>query len=217
MKDENQPISFPDRISIEVSVNRTQPNYLRFCARCFQCNPIGSKPIPRSMGSRTWWIRSFSIITRDGLRTPLSSGNTPRKIHPKLGHQNEFFFAVSVYRTARWRGPIDGPPSRALTTHLFPPSTMAEEHAVATLAAKDTQQNGSSKTAPPKAGLEDVVAGQSSICLLDGKRGLLAYRGYDIHDLVKGSFEETAYLLLYSKLPNANELAEFNAKLVKSR
>ena len=61
------------------------------------------------------------------------------------------------------------------------------------------------------------VAGQSSICLLDGKRGILAYRGYDIHDLVKGSFEETIYLLLYGKLPNASELKEFNQKLVDHR
>ena len=78
-------------------------------------------------------------------------------------------------------------------------------------------KNGVDKTPPAKAGLEDVVAGTSSICLLDGKRGLLAYRGYDIHDLVKGSFEETAYLLLYGTLPNAKELAEFNQKLIASR
>jgi citrate synthase len=77
--------------------------------------------------------------------------------------------------------------------------------------------NGATKAAPAKAGLEDVVAGTSSICFLDGKRGILAYRGYDIHDLVKGSFEETAYLLIYEKLPNASELSEFNKKLVESR
>ena len=80
-----------------------------------------------------------------------------------------------------------------------------------------TLTNGSSKAAPAKAGLEDVVAGTSDICFLDGKRGILAYRGYDIHDLVKGTFEETCYLLLYGKLPNAAELAEFSNKLVASR
>ncbi len=77
--------------------------------------------------------------------------------------------------------------------------------------------NGTTKPAAPKGGLEDVVAGTSSICLLDGKRGILAYRGYDIHDLVKGSFEETAYLLIYGKLPNASELTDFGSKLVASR
>ena len=35
------------------------------------------------------------------------------------------------------------------------------------------------------AGLKGVVAGRSSICLIDGEQGLLAYRGYDIHDLAK--------------------------------
>ncbi|HET6401081.1 MAG TPA: citrate synthase [Candidatus Kapabacteria bacterium] len=83
--------------------------------------------------------------------------------------------------------------------------------------ATNGSSNGVTKAAPSKAGLEDVVAGTSSICYLDGKRGILAYRGYDIHDLVKGSFEETIYLLLYEKLPNASELSEFNTKLAQSR
>ena len=77
--------------------------------------------------------------------------------------------------------------------------------------------NGAQTTAAPKAGLEDIIAGQSNICFLDGKRGILAYYGYNIHDLVKGSFEETAYLLFYGKLPNASELSDFSAKLVKAR
>lgn len=79
-----------------------------------------------------------------------------------------------------------------------------------------TAANGVTAT-PQKAGLEDIIAGQSSICFLDGKRGLLAYYGYDIHDLVKGSFEENAYLLFYGKLPNASELKEFTSKLVAAR
>jgi citrate synthase len=93
---------------------------------------------------------------------------------------------------------------------------MAQEPKDSVITAPATS-NGTSKPAPAKAGLEDVVAGTSSICYLDGKRGILAYRGYDIHDLVKGSFEETVYLLIYEKLPNASELSEFNKKLVASR
>jgi citrate synthase len=34
-----------------------------------------------------------------------------------------------------------------------------------------------------KAGLEDVIAGESRICHIDGDAGILAYRGYDIHEL----------------------------------
>ncbi|MCH5274328.1 MAG: citrate/2-methylcitrate synthase [Lachnospiraceae bacterium] len=50
--------------------------------------------------------------------------------------------------------------------------------------------------------------------------GRLFYRGYDVQDLVDGftnenrfGFEEIAYLLLFSKLPNKQELAEFQALL----
>src|ERR1700691_5659743 len=97
---------------------------------------------------------------------------------------------------------------------------MAQESETSTVnppASNSAQQNG--LVAPPvaKAGLEDVVAGTSGICFLDGKRGILAYRGYDIHDLVKGTFEETVYLLLYGNLPTSSELSAFNTKLVASR
>lgn len=50
--------------------------------------------------------------------------------------------------------------------------------------------------------------------------GRLYYRGYDLFDLVNGfqkeqrlGFEETIYLLLFGKCPNAQELAEFNQAL----
>ena len=37
----------------------------------------------------------------------------------------------------------------------------------------------------PGAGLEGVVAAQSEICFIDGNKGRLVYRGYDIGDLVE--------------------------------
>jgi citrate synthase len=97
---------------------------------------------------------------------------------------------------------------------------MAQDSEIATKQQSSTNGNSSNVSpspAPGKAGLEDVVAGTSQICYLDGKRGILAYRGYDIHDLVKGEFEETAYLLFYSKLPTAAELIDFKKKLVAAR
>ncbi len=69
----------------------------------------------------------------------------------------------------------------------------------------------------PTAGLEDVVAGTSSICYLDGQRGVLAYHGYDIHDLVRGSFEETCYLLWHGRLPNRAELGDLQSQLAAAR
>ena len=61
-----------------------------------------------------------------------------------------------------------------------------------------------------KAGLEDVVAGTSGICLVDGLEGRLLYRGYDIRDLAENSsFAETAFLLWYGRLPVKKEFDEF--------
>jgi len=75
--------------------------------------------------------------------------------------------------------------------------------------------------AKPKAGLEDVVAGESAICYLDGDRGVLAYHGYDIHDLADAergvSFEETCYLLWHGRLPNRAELGDLKTQLAAAR
>lgn len=72
-------------------------------------------------------------------------------------------------------------------------------------------------SAKPKAGLEDVVAATSSICYLDGNRGILAYCGYDIHDLAKATFEEVCYLLWHGRLPNRAELGDLQSQLAASR
>ena len=72
--------------------------------------------------------------------------------------------------------------------------------------------------AKPKAGLEDVVAATSKICYLDGDRGVLAYYGYDIHDLANGAtFEETCYLLWHGRLPNRAELGDLQSQLAAAR
>ena len=63
-------------------------------------------------------------------------------------------------------------------------------------------------------GLRGVVIAQSRICDVDGANGRLIYRGYLIQDLAKrASFEETAYLLLYEKLPDQSELEEFRNRI----
>ena len=69
-----------------------------------------------------------------------------------------------------------------------------------------------------KAGLEDIVVATSSICYLDGERGVLAYRGYDIHDLAEhATFEEVCYLLWHGRLPSRAELGELQSQLAASR
>ena len=71
--------------------------------------------------------------------------------------------------------------------------------------------------AKPK-GLADVVAASTAISDIDGRAGVLSYRGYDIHDLGGGvSFEECAYLLHRGDLPNRAQLAEYRAELAAGR
>jgi citrate synthase len=70
----------------------------------------------------------------------------------------------------------------------------------------------------PKAGLEDTVATSSAICYLDGDRGVLAYCGYDIHDLARhATFEEVCYLLWHRRLPTRAELGDLQSALVAAR
>ena len=67
-------------------------------------------------------------------------------------------------------------------------------------------------------GLEGVIAGETSICTISPEIQSLTYRGYDIKDLmVKCSYEESAYLLLFGELPNPNQLASFTQQLVSQR
>jgi citrate synthase len=66
--------------------------------------------------------------------------------------------------------------------------------------------------------LRGIEIADTKISNIDGEKGKLIYRGYDILDLAKNSnFEETAYLLLYDSLPNKHQLNEFNAKLIDAR
>jgi 2-methylcitrate synthase len=67
-------------------------------------------------------------------------------------------------------------------------------------------------------GLAGITAGQTAISTV-GKTGVgLTYRGYEIEDLAaNASFEEVAYLMLHSKLPNKAELTDYKQQLVSMR
>jgi citrate synthase len=67
-------------------------------------------------------------------------------------------------------------------------------------------------------GLEGIVAAQSGICFIDGDKGILSYRGYDINELApNATFEETTFLLWEGHLPSKQELEAFGAKLAANR
>ncbi|MGA7278131.1 MAG: citrate synthase [Desulfocapsaceae bacterium] len=57
---------------------------------------------------------------------------------------------------------------------------------------------------------------ESGITYLDGKNGILRYRGYDIEDLASNCvFIEVAYLLLTGELPNEKELEQFRYDMIR--
>lgn len=63
-------------------------------------------------------------------------------------------------------------------------------------------------------GLAGVPATKSNISSIDGEKGILAYRGYDIRELAeKSTFEETALLLLDGCLPSQDVLDDFDNQL----
>ena len=50
-------------------------------------------------------------------------------------------------------------------------------------------------------GLEGILAATTELSVIDGQKGELVYRGYNIKELAnKVSFEEVAYLLCSGKL-----------------
>ena len=67
-------------------------------------------------------------------------------------------------------------------------------------------------------GLREVYIDRSKSSFIDGNIGKLLYRGYNIDDLaVHSNFEETAYLVMYGKLPTQAQLDEFDATLKAAR
>jgi citrate synthase len=68
------------------------------------------------------------------------------------------------------------------------------------------------------AGLEGIIAAESTICYIDGDEGILSYEGYDIHTLAEhATFEEVIYLLWNGSLPNRTELNDLKTALVADR
>jgi 2-methylcitrate synthase len=69
-----------------------------------------------------------------------------------------------------------------------------------------------------KTGLQNVVIATSEICSIDGQKGRLIYRGYDITDLAEYStFEEVVYLLWYGRLPRRAELDRLKKQFAENR
>ena len=74
------------------------------------------------------------------------------------------------------------------------------------------------KTKTVNNGLEGVIAGDTKICFLDDNHDGLFYYGYNISDLCQqANFEIVAFLLIYGRLPERQELAIFCDDLIKGQ
>lgn len=73
------------------------------------------------------------------------------------------------------------------------------------------------KIRAPK-GLEGVIATKTSVSKIDGEKGKLLYRGYDVEELSKElTFEQVAFLLWFGRMPGFEELQQFNRDLSSKR
>ena len=63
-------------------------------------------------------------------------------------------------------------------------------------------------------GFKNSGSCESGITFLDGEKGILKYRGYDIDDLANGAdFLEVAYLLIFGDLPTGAQLDKFQSNI----
>jgi citrate synthase len=63
-------------------------------------------------------------------------------------------------------------------------------------------------------GFGNTGACESDITFIDGEKGVLRYRGIPIEQLAeRSSFSETAWLLIYGRLPTKDEFQQFSARL----
>ena len=77
---------------------------------------------------------------------------------------------------------------------------------VAVLHSQHRIQMADSSTHLYSPGLVGIIATESSVSNINGKKGILSYRGYSIEELAqKSTFEETSYLLLFGELPTSDQ------------
>ena len=62
-------------------------------------------------------------------------------------------------------------------------------------------------------GLDGVIVGDTVLSMVDGDKGELVYRGYNIDELASCSFEKVCYLFLYGNLADQNEENKLSIKV----
>ena len=78
-------------------------------------------------------------------------------------------------------------------------------------------QEKSTQVETKNIGLRGIVVADSNISRVDGEKGTLIYRGYDISSLAQGTFEEVIHLLLDGDLPKTAQLEALRQELAEYR
>jgi len=67
-------------------------------------------------------------------------------------------------------------------------------------------------------GLQNIVIGTTNLSLVEGEKGELVFRGYEIQDLAQhATFEQVAYLLWYGRKPSDAEAHKLRDKMAAQR
>ncbi|AKP53871.1 citrate synthase [Cyclobacterium amurskyense] len=93
------------------------------------------------------------------------------------------------------------------------PVTEGTENETAVDIAKLRGQSGLITIDP---GFKNTGSTKSAITFLDGEKGILRYRGYNIEDLAENSnFLEVSYLLINGELPTTDQYNDFSDRITK--
>ena len=93
------------------------------------------------------------------------------------------------------------------------PVTVGSEAEIGIDISKLRSQTGAITLDPSFA---NTGACESAITYIDGEQGILRYRGYDIEELAaNASFPEVCFLLIYGRLPTADERVDFRRRLTR--
>lgn len=93
------------------------------------------------------------------------------------------------------------------------PVTTGSENEEAIDIAKLRGQSGLITLDP---GFKNTGSTKSAITFLDGEKGILRYRGYNIEDLAeKSNFLEVSYLLIHGELPTKEQYDKFSQRITK--
>ena len=108
--------------------------------------------------------------------------------------------------------------TREITDLLLAAARKAREETSATPEPELTRPVVWPVTCTVGPGLEGAIACESKIGYVNGSKGWLIYRGYDIFELcARSTFEEVSYLLIHGSLPARPHYDSFRKKLINYR